>query len=54
MKVICINNDYYPLSLEIDKEYDAIEKGNRFIITDDNLEDCEYPRELFRLLQSPS
>lgn len=54
MKVICINNNYYPLSLELNKEYEVVENGDYFIITDDNLEDCEYPKELFRLLQSPN
>jgi hypothetical protein len=54
MKVICINNINYPLSLEINKEYEVIEKNNYFIVVDSNLEDCEYPKELFRPLQSPS
>ena len=48
MKVICINNNDYPLSLELNKEYEVLEKDNLYVLLDHNLEDCEYTKELFR------
>lgn len=49
MRVICINNKHYPLSLEINKEYEVIEKNNHYLIVDHNLEDCEYPKDIFEI-----
>jgi hypothetical protein len=47
MKVICINNDYYPASLELNKEYEAKEHDCFYLILDENLEEYYYPKELF-------
>lgn len=47
MKVVCINNDNYPLSLELRKEYEVLETNNFYIIIDKNLEDCKYPKNCF-------
>lgn len=49
MRVICIDNKNYPLSLEINKEYEVLEKNDNFIIVDENLEDCEYPKSMFEI-----
>ena len=49
MKIICINNDNYPLSLELNKEYEAKEIGNFYVLIDCNLENCYYPKEIFKL-----
>jgi len=50
MRVKCINNKNYPLALEIDKEYEVVEKDNYFfIIVDENLEECEYPKSIFEI-----
>lgn len=49
MRVICINNIDYPLSLEVNKEYDVLEEGNYYYIVDDNLEDWKYPKYLFEI-----
>jgi hypothetical protein len=46
--IICINNDQYPLSLELNKEYYANETKNSYIIIDENYEDVEYPKEIFK------
>lgn len=50
MLVICINNEYYPLSLELNKEYSVRETEKSYIIVDGNLEECEYPKEIFRVI----
>jgi hypothetical protein len=50
MKVICINNNYYPTSLELNKEYEAKEHESFYLILDENLEECYYPKELFRII----
>lgn len=49
MRVICVDNKNYPLSLELNKEYEVLEKGDFFILIDKNLEDCEYPKKLFEI-----
>jgi hypothetical protein len=48
MIIICINNFGYPLSLELNKQYYFVsEKENHYIILDENLEECEFPKDLF-------
>jgi hypothetical protein len=47
IKVICINNEYYPLSLQLNKEYEAKEEDNCYIILDETLEEYYYPKEIF-------
>lgn len=50
IKVICINNDLYPLSLELNKEYDVKDMGDHYIIVDNNHEDCNFPKEIFKII----
>lgn len=50
VKVICINNDYYPLSLLLNKEYEAKEEDFFYIIIDENLEEYYYPKEIFKVI----
>jgi len=45
--VICIDNKNYPTSLELNKEYQAKESENFYIITDSNLEDNHFPKNIF-------
>lgn len=47
MKIICIDNRQYPLSLELNKEYEARETEDSYVIVDENSEDCEYPKKIF-------
>lgn len=47
IKIICVNNDYYPASLKLNKEYDAKEDGLFYIILDETLEEYYYPKNLF-------
>jgi hypothetical protein len=50
MKVICIDNRYYPLSLEIGKEYKVIKEENEFYFIEDfNGEEYFYPKNLFEI-----
>jgi hypothetical protein len=49
IKVVCINNMHYPLSLKLDKEYEAKDNGDFYIIIDENLEFCQFPKEIFEL-----
>jgi hypothetical protein len=49
IKIICVNNDFYPLSLHLNKEYEAKEEGFFYIILDETLEEYYYPKELFKL-----
>lgn len=49
MRVICIDNKDYPLSLNINKEYEVLEDGNYYLIVDDNSEDWKYPKYLFEI-----
>lgn len=50
MKVICINNTYYPVSLKVGKIYN-IERENEvsYIIVDENQEEVSYPKKLFEV-----
>jgi hypothetical protein len=45
--VICIDNKNYPISLELNKEYQAKESENFYIIIDSNLEDNYFPKNIF-------
>lgn len=49
MIVICIDNSYYPVSLELNKEYLAKEDNDCYIILDESLEEYCYPKELFKI-----
>jgi hypothetical protein len=50
MKVTCINNKYYPLSLSLNKIYNVErETSVNYIIIDENYEECEYPKEIFEI-----
>jgi hypothetical protein len=50
MKVICINNSYYPVSLSLNKIYN-VERETKvgYIIIDENHESWEYPKEIFEI-----
>jgi len=48
VKIICINNDYYPVSLQLNKEYEAKEDYFYYIILDESLEEYYYPKEIFK------
>jgi len=50
MKVICVNNKYYPVSLFLGRIY-SVERETKvgYIILDENQEECEYPKELFEI-----
>lgn len=47
VNVICINNSNYPISLEINRTYEALESDFFYIIIDENHDDHEYPKEIF-------
>jgi hypothetical protein len=48
-KIICINNDSYPLSLVVNKEYEFIKENEEyFTIVDENLEEHKYEKKLFK------
>lgn len=49
LKVICIDNKYYPASLILGKEYEAEEKDGFYSIEDEEYEDYLYPKELFKI-----
>lgn len=50
MNVICIDNKYYPLSLEIGKEYKVIKEENElYLIEDFSGEEYFYPKILFEI-----
>lgn len=51
IKIICINNDYYPLSLKLNKEYEAKEHEFYYIILDETLEEYYYPKEIFNVVK---
>jgi hypothetical protein len=52
MKVICENNDYYPAALKTGNVYDVyIAKDSTFIIIDEFLENQEYPRNIFKIME---
>jgi|694.fasta_scaffold45954_3 hypothetical protein len=53
MKVICISNLYYPLSLSLNKEYQVFrEKEFFYSILDDNLEEYFFPKNLFKVIEN--
>lgn len=47
VNIICINNFDYPISLEINKKYEALDIGFFYLIVDENYEDNEYPKDIF-------
>jgi hypothetical protein len=48
-KIICINNDLYPLSLIVNKEYEFVKENEEyFIIMDENFEEHKYEKKLFK------
>lgn len=47
IKITCINNKNYPVSLEMNKQYEAIDNGFFYVIVDDNFDEYEYPKEIF-------
>lgn len=50
MKVTCISNKYYPLSLSLNKVYDVKKETNvGYAIVDENYEEWEYPKEMFEI-----
>lgn len=49
LKIKCISNLNYPLSLKLHEIYEAIEIKDFYLILDENLEYCEFPKELFEL-----
>lgn len=53
MRVECINNDYYPASLTLKKQYLVVkEEGIFYVILDDSLEEYFFPKELFVVLEN--
>ena len=52
MRVICINNEGYPLSLKLRAEYTVhIVEENFYVIVDEYLEDQRYPLHLFEIIE---
>jgi hypothetical protein len=52
MKVICENNDYYPIALKVGSVYDVyIVKDSTFIIIDEFFEGQEYPTNIFKIIK---
>lgn len=51
VRVICINNDHYPVSLQLNKEYEAKEYDNFYIIIADNLEPEKFSKDLFKIVE---
>jgi hypothetical protein len=50
MRVICINNKNYPISLSLNKEYEVVRTEEFFyVILDETLEEYLYPIELFEI-----
>lgn len=49
MIVICVNNSSYPVSLEVNKEYEAKEIDGFYQILDETLEEYLYPKEFFKI-----
>ena len=47
IRIICIDNTNYPVSLEVNKEYEGVDCGISYMIVDENYESYEYPKELF-------
>jgi hypothetical protein len=45
--IICIDNSNYPISLEINKTYEALESDFFYIIIDENYDHYEFPKEIF-------
>jgi len=46
--VIYKDNRYYPVSLEINKEFESIREENEFyVIIDSNKEEYYYPKSIF-------
>lgn len=55
MRVICINNEYYPTSLSLNKEYSVtVEEDFYYIILDDSFEEYIFPKNLFKVLEKDS
>ena len=49
MRVICIKNKDYPISLILNKEYTVTRtEGFFYIILDASLEECLYPADFFK------
>jgi hypothetical protein len=50
MRVICINNKDYPISLVLNKEYDVVRRdGFFYVILDESLEEYLYPVDFFEV-----
>ena len=50
-KVICENNNYYPVSLKLGETYEVrIVKESTFIIIDEFFDDQEYPKKIFKII----
>lgn len=55
MRVVCIDNSYYPLSLSLNKEYNVIkDKDGFFSIIDNSLEEYFFPKNLFKVIEENS
>ena len=51
MRVICMNNDYYPASLSLNKEYFVIREEDIFyVMIDDSFEEYLFPKDLFKVV----
>jgi hypothetical protein len=49
INVICINNEHYPVSLELNKEYEAKEQGDFYLIMNNDLEYEKFLKILFKI-----
>jgi hypothetical protein len=50
MRVICINNKNYPVSLSLNKEYEVVRIEEFFyVILDETLEEYLYPIDFFEI-----
>jgi hypothetical protein len=52
--IICVDNTNYPVSLELNKKYEATQNGNYYCIIDENFEDYKYPIEIFKVISHQS
>jgi hypothetical protein len=53
MRVICINNNDYPISLTLNKEYIVVYQEEFFYsLLDDSLEEYIFPKNLFLVVEN--
>lgn len=53
MQVICVNNQYYPVSLSLNKVYKVLREEDLFyVIVDESHEEYFFPKELFKVVEN--